>query len=134
MHHTAAAAAHTCFTCFIPTLKCKTVAVYSCSSNPCTSGTEVDSAFSPSRCFLFSQNAARIVRALFEIALRKRWPAMTYRLLTLCKVIDKRLWAFAHPLRQFPSLSHIVLNRLEEKKLTVDKLKEMKKDEIGKNN
>lgn len=57
---------------------------------------------------------------------------MTYRLLTLCKVIDKRLWAFAHPLRQFPSLSHVILNRLEEKKLSVDKLKEMKKDEIGK--
>lgn len=84
-------------------------------------------------CFChFSQNAARIVRALFEIALRKRWPAMTYRLLTLCKVIDKRLWGFSHPLRQFPNLSHIVLNRLEEKKLTVDKLKEMRKDEIGK--
>uniref|UniRef100_A0A8C7XEW1 Activating signal cointegrator 1 complex subunit 3 n=1 Tax=Oryzias sinensis TaxID=183150 RepID=A0A8C7XEW1_9TELE len=78
-----------------------------------------------------AQNAARIMRALFEIALRKRWPAMTYRLLTLCKVIDKRLWGFAHPLRQFPNLSHIVLNRLEEKKLTVDKLKEMRKDEIG---
>ncbi|TMS11145.1 Activating signal cointegrator 1 complex subunit 3, partial [Larimichthys crocea] len=77
------------------------------------------------------ENAARIVRALFEIALRKRWPTMTYRLLTLCKVIDKRLWGFAHPLRQFPNLSHIVLNRLEEKNLTVDKLKEMRKDEIG---
>ncbi|XP_049587818.1 activating signal cointegrator 1 complex subunit 3 [Syngnathus scovelli] len=78
-----------------------------------------------------AQNAARIVRALFEIALRKRWPAMTYRLLTLCKVIDKRLWGFAHPLRQFSNLSHVVLTRLEEKNLTVDKLKEMRKDEIG---
>lgn len=81
---------------------------------------------------LFSQNAARIIRALFEIALRKRWPTMTYRLLTLCKTIDKRLWAFCHPLRQFPNLSPVVLNRLEEKKLSVDKLKEMRKDEIGK--
>ncbi|KAI3361536.1 hypothetical protein L3Q82_013685 [Scortum barcoo] len=97
-----------------------------------TSGPGVDSVFFlPSCCCHFSQNAARIIRALFEIALRKRWPAMTYRLLTLCKVIDKRLWGFAHPLRQFPNLSHIVLNRLEEKKLTVDKLKEMRKDEIG---
>lgn len=101
----------------------------------CTSEIDVDSAsFSLSLSHHFSQNAARIIRALFEIALRKRWPAMTYRLLTLCKVIDKRLWGFAHPLRQFPSLSHVVLNRLEEKKLTVDKLKEMRKDEIGKSN
>ncbi|TSK34894.1 Activating signal cointegrator 1 complex subunit 3 [Bagarius yarrelli] len=78
-----------------------------------------------------AQNAARIVRALFEIALRKRWPAMTYRLLNLCKVIDKRLWGWAHPLRQFTTLPHTVLSRLEEKKLTVDKLKDMRKDEIG---
>ncbi|XP_068188978.1 activating signal cointegrator 1 complex subunit 3 isoform X2 [Antennarius striatus] len=92
---------------------------------------EVDSFSLISDLSYVAQNAARIVRALFEIALRKQWPAMTYRLLTLCKVIDKRLWGFSHPLRQFSSLSHIVLNRLEEKKLTVDKLKEMKKDEIG---
>ncbi|XP_076004539.1 activating signal cointegrator 1 complex subunit 3 [Genypterus blacodes] len=92
---------------------------------------EVDSFSLISDLSYVAQNAARIVRALFEIALRKRWPAMTYRLLTLCKVIDKRLWGFAHPLRQFPSLSHTVLNRLEEKKLSVDKLKEMRKDEIG---
>ncbi|XP_059194984.1 activating signal cointegrator 1 complex subunit 3 [Centropristis striata] len=92
---------------------------------------EVDSFSLISDLSYVAQNAARIVRALFEIALRKRWPAMTYRLLTLCKVIDKRLWGFAHPLRQFTNLSNIVLNRLEEKKLTVDKLKEMRKDEIG---
>lgn len=71
------------------------------------------------------------MRALFEIALRKRWPAMTYRLLNLCKVIDKRLWGWAHPLRQFPTLPPTVLSRLEEKNLTVDKLKDMRKDEIG---
>ncbi|XP_056902456.1 activating signal cointegrator 1 complex subunit 3 isoform X2 [Takifugu flavidus] len=92
---------------------------------------EVDSFSLISDLSYVAQNAARIVRALFEIALRKRWPTMTYRLLTLCKVIDKRLWAFAHPLRQFSSLSHVILNRLEERKLSVDKLKEMKKDEIG---
>ncbi|XP_032413978.1 activating signal cointegrator 1 complex subunit 3 isoform X1 [Xiphophorus hellerii] len=92
---------------------------------------EVDSFSLISDLSYVAQNAARIVRALFEIALRKRWPAMTYRLLNLCKVIDRRLWGFSHPLRQFPNLSHVILNRLEEKRLTVDKLKEMKKDEIG---
>ncbi|KAK7886358.1 hypothetical protein WMY93_025979 [Mugilogobius chulae] len=92
---------------------------------------EVDSFSLISDLSYVAQNAARIVRALFEIALRKRWPTMTYRLLTLCKVIDKRLWGFCHPLRQFPTLSPVVLNRLEEKKLSVDKLKEMRKDEIG---
>ncbi|XP_063245781.1 activating signal cointegrator 1 complex subunit 3 [Prinia subflava] len=78
-----------------------------------------------------AQNAARIVRALFEIALRKRWPAMTYRLLNLSKVIDKRLWGWVSPLRQFAALPPSVLARLEEKNLTIDKLKDMRKDEIG---
>lgn len=83
--------------------------------------------------FFFStlQNAARIVRALFEIALRKRWPAMTYRLLNLSKVIDKRLWGWVSPLRQFSVLPPSVLSKLEEKNLTVDKMKDMRKDEIG---
>ncbi|XP_078504501.1 activating signal cointegrator 1 complex subunit 3 [Lissotriton helveticus] len=78
-----------------------------------------------------AQNAARIVRALFEVALRKRWPAMTYRLLNLSKIIDKRLWGWASPLRQFSILPPSVLSKLEEKKLTIDKLKDMRKDEIG---
>ncbi|NXC38612.1 ASCC3 protein, partial [Penelope pileata] len=78
-----------------------------------------------------AQNAARIVRALFEIALRKRWPAMTYRLLNLSKVIDKRLWGWVSPLRQFSVLPPSVLSKLEEKNLTVDKMKDMRKDEIG---
>ncbi|XP_053317304.1 activating signal cointegrator 1 complex subunit 3 [Spea bombifrons] len=78
-----------------------------------------------------AQNAARIVRALFEVALRKRWPAMTYKLLNLSKVIDKRLWDWASPLRQFPILAPSVLTKLEEKKLTIDKMKDMRKDEIG---
>nr|XP_060609072.1 activating signal cointegrator 1 complex subunit 3 [Anolis sagrei ordinatus] len=78
-----------------------------------------------------AQNAARIVRALFEVALRKRWPAMTYRLLNLSKVIDKRLWGWVSPLRQFSVLPPHVLVKLEQKNLTLDKLKDMGKDEIG---
>ncbi|XP_059501244.1 activating signal cointegrator 1 complex subunit 3 [Stegostoma tigrinum] len=78
-----------------------------------------------------AQNAARIVRALFEIALRRRWPAMTYRLLNLCKIIDRRLWGWCNPLRQFSVLPGHVLAKLEEKKLTIDKMKDMRKDEIG---
>ncbi|XP_057196381.1 activating signal cointegrator 1 complex subunit 3 isoform X2 [Triplophysa rosa] len=92
---------------------------------------EVDSFSLISDLSYVAQNAARIVRALFEIALRKRWPAMTYRLLNLCKVIDKRLWGWAHPLRQFSMLPPSVLTRLEDRNLTVDKLRDMGKDEIG---
>ncbi len=40
------------------------------------------------------QNAARIVRGLFEIALRKGWPLMAGRLLQLSKIIERRLSRF----------------------------------------
>lgn len=56
---------------------------------------------------------------------------MTYRLLNLSKVIDKRLWGWVSPLRQFPVLPPPVLTKLEQKNLTIDKLKDMRKDEIG---
>ena len=58
-------------------------------------------------CITDTQNAGRIVRALFEIALRKGWPLMTGRLLQLCKIIDRRMWPFASPLRQFPKVSSL---------------------------
>nr|XP_048700883.1 activating signal cointegrator 1 complex subunit 3 isoform X3 [Caretta caretta] len=92
---------------------------------------EIDSFSLISDSAYVAQNAARIVRALFEVALRKRWPAMTYRLLNLSKVIDKRLWGWANPLRQFSVLPPSVLAKLEEKNLSVDKMKDMRKDEIG---
>lgn len=81
-------------------------------------------------CFLF-QNAARIIRALFEITLRTGWPLMAASLLMLSKSIDRRLWAWENPLRQFSSLSHEILRKLEGRKLTVDKLREMDSKEIG---
>jgi hypothetical protein len=56
---------------------------------------------------------------------------MAGRLLNLCKTIDKRLWGFENPLRQFPLLTTEILNKLESKKLSVDKLKEMEAKEIG---
>ena len=71
------------------------------------------------------------MRALFEITLKKSWPIMASRLLNLCKTIDKRLWGFENPLRQFPTLSQEILKKIEERKLTIDKMKEMDAKEIG---
>lgn len=78
-----------------------------------------------------AQNAGRIVRALFEVCLKNGWPVMASRLLNLCKTLDKRLWGFEHPLRQFPNLSREILEKLEGRKLTVDRLKDMDSKEIG---
>ena len=71
------------------------------------------------------------MRGLFEIALHKGWPTMAYRLLGLCKMLDKRLWGFENPLRQFTILKNETLVKLEERRATVDRLRDMTADEIG---
>ncbi|XP_033120994.1 activating signal cointegrator 1 complex subunit 3-like isoform X2 [Anneissia japonica] len=78
-----------------------------------------------------AQNAARIVRALFEVCLRRGWPLMAYRLLVLSKTVDKRLWPWENPLRQFPILSNEILKKLEDKNLTIDRIKDMEPNEVG---
>jgi len=78
------------------------------------------------------QNAARIIRALFEMALRRNWPLMAGRLLKLSKVVEKRLWDWEHPLRQFAYLPAEVLTKIEERGLSVDRLRDMDSKDIGK--
>ena len=53
-----------------------------------------------SDCSYVAQNSARLMRGLFDIAIRRGWPVMSSKLLTLCKAIDKQLWPDASPLRQ----------------------------------
>lgn len=77
------------------------------------------------------QNAARICRGFFEIVLRQGNPILSGRLLEFCKMLDQQLWDNAHPLRQHSSLSAEILDKLENKKLSIDTLKETPADEIG---
>ncbi len=87
-----------------------------------------------------AQNAARIARALFEIALKKGWSSLAYTLLRIAKSIDRRVWWFQSPLRQFTSeLPPHVLRILDEiesgektgSNLGVSALLDMEKREIG---
>ena len=50
------------------------------------------------------QSAGRIMRALFEIALKRGWAALANKTLDLCKLIDRRMWKSHSPLRQFGTL------------------------------
>uniref|UniRef100_A0A2C9KC69 Activating signal cointegrator 1 complex subunit 3 n=1 Tax=Biomphalaria glabrata TaxID=6526 RepID=A0A2C9KC69_BIOGL len=77
------------------------------------------------------QNAARILRALFEMAIKNSNPIMASRLLEMCKMVDKRLWGFENPMRQFSMLSPEILTKLESKRLLPDKMKEMDSKDIG---
>lgn len=78
-----------------------------------------------------AQQSGRICRALFMLALNRRWGHQCLVLLTLAKAIDKRIWPFAHPLTQF-DLARPVLNQLESKEhMTIETMKEMDSAEIG---
>ena len=46
-----------------------------------------------------TQSASRIMRALFEIALKKGWAQLTENLLNICKMVERRQWYSMTPLR-----------------------------------
>ncbi|KAK5169509.1 putative steryl acetyl hydrolase mug81 [Saxophila tyrrhenica] len=79
-----------------------------------------------------AQNAARICRALFMIALNRRWGYQCLVLLSMCKSIEKRVWPYEHPFRQF-DLPQAVLRNLDDKGSTtsVESLRDMDSAEIG---
>eukprot|EP00095_Tigriopus_kingsejongensis_P005309 maker-scaffold337_size202799-snap-gene-1.20 protein:Tk05309 transcript:maker-scaffold337_size202799-snap-gene-1.20-mRNA-1 annotation:"activating signal cointegrator 1 complex subunit 3" len=76
-------------------------------------------------------NATRIARALFEIVLRKNWPLLAGRLLKFSKTIEKQMWDFENPLKQHLGLKYEILNKLESRNFTLDRLREMDAKEIG---
>lgn len=79
-----------------------------------------------------AQNAARICRALFMIALNRRWGYQCLRLLSLCKAIEKQIWPTMHPFHQF-DLPIPILQNLDRKGTTahVDSLRDMEPAELG---
>ncbi|KAJ1827712.1 activating signal cointegrator 1 complex subunit 3, partial [Coemansia sp. RSA 2599] len=80
-----------------------------------------------------AQNGARIIRALFEIALSRRWGPAAAVALSLSKSIEKNMWPFEHPLKQFP-IPHDIMRRLEnESGVTVDmeRMYDMDSGELG---
>ena len=48
-----------------------------------------------------AQNGGRIIRAILEIAVSKKWANVTAVLMAMSKAIESRLWPFDHPLKQF---------------------------------
>jgi antiviral helicase SLH1 len=79
-----------------------------------------------------AQNAARICRALFMIALNRGWGYQALVLLSMCKSIEKRIWPFQHPFHQF-ELPQPVLRNLDDKSpaSNIESMREMEPAEIG---
>ncbi|SCV02462.1 LAME_0H01068g1_1 [Lachancea meyersii CBS 8951] len=77
-----------------------------------------------------AQNSIRICRALFLVGVNRRWGNFSKVMLDICKSIEKRMWAFEHPLCQF-ELPEPVTRRLREKKPSMDSLLDLDPEELG---
>lgn len=78
-----------------------------------------------------SQNAVRIARALFDVVIKKNNPIMAGRFLMISKMFELQLWDFQSPMRQFHIITPDLQEKLEDRKLTVEKLRDMDVKEIG---
>lgn len=79
-----------------------------------------------------AQNAARICRSLFMIALNRRWGYQCQVLLSTCKSIEKQIWPFQHPFHQF-DLPMPILKNLDEKfpASSIESMRDMEPAELG---
>ncbi|PSN63487.1 Sec63-domain-containing protein [Corynespora cassiicola Philippines] len=60
-----------------------------------------------------TQSAGRILRAIFEICLKKGWSQVAKLALDMCKMAEKRMWPTMSPLRQFPNCPKEIVQKAE---------------------
>lgn len=77
-----------------------------------------------------AQNSTRICRALLLIGINRRWSTFSKVMLDICKSIEKRMWAFDHPLCQF-DLPDYILKNIKEKRPSMEHLLDMEPSELG---
>ncbi|KAL2892261.1 DExH-box ATP-dependent RNA helicase DExH12 [Bienertia sinuspersici] len=78
-----------------------------------------------------TQSAARLIRALFEIVLKRGWAQLAEKALNLCKMVQKRMWNVQTPLRQFTGIPNEILMKLEKKELAWDRYYDLSSQELG---
>lgn len=78
-----------------------------------------------------TQSAARLLRAIFEIVLHRGWAQLADKSLTLCKMIDRRMWQSMSPLRQFRKMPEEIVKKLEKKGFPWERMYDLEPNEIG---
>ncbi|XP_071692835.1 DExH-box ATP-dependent RNA helicase DExH12-like [Rutidosis leptorrhynchoides] len=78
-----------------------------------------------------TQSAGRLMRALFEIVLKRGWAQLAEKALNLCKMINKRIWSVQTPLRQFHGIKNEILMKLEKKDLAWERYYDLSSQELG---
>lgn len=77
------------------------------------------------------QSAGRILRAMFEICLKKGWAQPTHLALDMCKMVERRMWKAMTPLRQFPRIRPEIVTRAERKEFPWHRYFDLDAAELG---
>ncbi|GAA5995998.1 hypothetical protein JCM5350_007013 [Sporobolomyces pararoseus] len=78
-----------------------------------------------------TQSAGRILRAMFEICLKRGWAGLTHKALALCQMVEKRMWSTMTPLRQFKGVPLDVVRRAERKEFPWYRYFDLEPAELG---
>lgn len=78
-----------------------------------------------------TQSGARIMRALFDIVLKRGWAQLAEKCLNLCKMVDRRMWITQSPLRQFKDIPEEIVKKMERKDFPFERLYDLNSQEIG---
>lgn len=78
-----------------------------------------------------TQSAGRILRAIFEICLKRGYARLSRMALDLCKMVESRQWGSMTPLRQFRGVPADLIRRLERKEYPWNRLHDLEPNEIG---
>ncbi|KAI8554517.1 hypothetical protein RHMOL_Rhmol05G0105200 [Rhododendron molle] len=78
-----------------------------------------------------TQSAGRLMRALFEIILKRGWAQLAEKAMNLCKMVSKRMWSVQKPLRQFHGMPNEILMKLEKKDIAWERYYDLSCQEPG---
>ncbi|KAI8357996.1 Sec63-domain-containing protein [Mortierella sp. GBAus27b] len=78
-----------------------------------------------------TQSSGRILRAIFEICLRRGWAQLTRKALDLCKMVEKRQWVSMTPLRQFKAIRPELIKKIERKEFEWVRYFDLSSQELG---
>ncbi|EKX73191.1 U5 small ribonucleoprotein-specific helicase, putative [Theileria equi strain WA] len=95
------------------------------------SGLELEGYALISEMGFITQNAGRIIQALYTICLKRCWSRLSQKLFDLGKMVEKRMWNVMLPLRQFKSLPEELVIKLERKDFSWDRYYDLSSVELG---
>jgi pre-mRNA-splicing helicase BRR2 len=77
------------------------------------------------------QSAGRILRAVFEICLKRGWAIPARAALDMCKMAERRMWSSMSPLRQFKGVPGEVIRKAEAKQFPWYRYFDLSPPELG---